>query len=74
METKTPLQCVVCNGTGTIYDPHCTVPDCNTAFTEGQMSWMYAQPAKFLPCGHRFRFLKEQSTCPDCQGTGKIER
>jgi hypothetical protein len=50
------------------------VPDCNTAFTEGQMSWMYAQPTKFLPCGHRFRFLKEQSTCGECQGIGTIEK
>jgi hypothetical protein len=74
MELKAREKCAMCDGTGTVYDPHCTMPDCNTAFTEGQMSWIYANPAKFLPCGHRFKYLKEQSSCRDCQGSGEIEK
>ena len=67
-------KCKMCDGKGTVYDPHCTVPDCNTGFTEGQMSWMHSTPAKFLPCGHRFKYLGEESTCRVCQGSGSIEK
>jgi len=73
LEAKVGEKCVMCDGTGTVYDPHCSFPECSTAFTEGQMSWIYARPAKLLPCGHRFKYLREQLPCPDCQGRGTRE-
>ncbi len=74
MEQTTKQKCPLCNGTGTVYDPHCTAPDCDTGFTEGQMGWIYARPDKFLPCGHRFKYLTEHSACRECQGKGIIEK
>jgi len=74
MRPKAGEKCLMCDGTGKVYDPHCTVPGCDTGFTEGQMACMYASPAKFLPCGHRFKYLTEHAICGACQGKGFIDK
>jgi hypothetical protein len=66
-------KCELCGGSGKVYDPQCAAPACNAGFTEGQIMSIYASPQKYLPCGHRLKYLVEDGPCPECNGRGFFE-
>ena len=70
MQVKVREECPKCEE-GMIYNPHCRA--CGQRIPSGHPWW--SSPDDTMPCGHSaHRHLVEEYDCPNCEGSGWVER